>query len=150
MGLTFRDQKGTPLTFSELDNNFSYFTGSYINTGTISGSFEGNGDKLVINKQRIFETTSSFSTSDLIDGRTQEGASILVDNGSNNIQITCSGDISANYQKLGTGKITFVAGTGRTLETPQGNVLNYQYEAANLAFSASKDILIKGGGVFFF
>ena len=150
MGLTFRDQKGTPLTFSELDNNFSYFTGSYTNTGTISGSFEGNGDKLVINKQRILDTTSSFSTSDLIDGRTQEGASILVDNGSNDIQITCSGDISANYQKLGTGKITFVAGTGRTLETPQGNVLNYQYEAANLAFSASKDILIKGGGVFFF
>jgi hypothetical protein len=150
MGLTFRDQKGTPLTFSELDNNFSYFTGSYTNTGTISGSFEGNGDKLVINKQRILDTTSSFSTSDLIDGRTQEGASILVDNGSNDIQITCNGNVSANYQKLGTGKITFVAGIGRTLETPQGNVLNYQYEAANLAFSASKDIVIKGGGIFFF
>jgi hypothetical protein len=45
--LTYRSIKGSPLTNDELDNNFSYFTGSFTNTGTItaigfSGSFTGS------------------------------------------------------------------------------------------------------------
>jgi hypothetical protein len=45
--LTLRQVKGSPLTITELDGNFEYFTGSYINTGTItaqgfSGSFTGS------------------------------------------------------------------------------------------------------------
>ena len=45
--LTYRSVKGSPLTNTELDDNFSYFTGSFTNTGTIraigfSGSFTGS------------------------------------------------------------------------------------------------------------
>ena len=45
--LTLRQVKGSPLTISEMDGNFEYFTGSYTNTGTITaqgfnGSFTGS------------------------------------------------------------------------------------------------------------
>jgi hypothetical protein len=45
--LTLRQTKGSPLTITEMDGNFEYFTGSYTNTGTItaqgfSGSFTGS------------------------------------------------------------------------------------------------------------
>jgi len=45
--LTLRQIKGSPLTITEIDGNFEYFTGSYTNTGTItaqgfSGSFTGS------------------------------------------------------------------------------------------------------------
>lgn len=150
MGLTFREVKGSPLTFKEMDDNFRFFTGSYTNTGTISGSFAGVGDELVINPQRILaNATSSFNMSDLIDGRSQSGLTILVENGSSNINITCDSAINVNYQRLGTGKITFVAGSGRTLSSPQGNELNNQYEGANLSFSGSNNIMTKGGALFF-
>ena len=132
MGLTFREVKGSPLTFKEMDDNFRFFTGSYTNTGTISGSFAGVGDELVINPQRILSNaTSSFNMSDLVDGRSQSGLTILVENVSSNINITCDSAINVNYQRLGTGKITFVAGSGRTLSSPQGNELGYPYEGAN-------------------
>lgn len=40
MGITYRSEKGSPLTIEELDNNFRYFTGSQSITGslTVSGS----------------------------------------------------------------------------------------------------------------
>lgn len=38
MALTFRQSKGSALTIAELDSNFSYFTGSYTNTGTITAA----------------------------------------------------------------------------------------------------------------
>ena len=40
MGLTYRQTKGSALTFAELDGNFEYFTGSHAVTGslTVSGS----------------------------------------------------------------------------------------------------------------
>ena len=45
--LTLRQVKGSPLTISEMDGNFEYFTGSYTNTGTITaqgfiGTFTGS------------------------------------------------------------------------------------------------------------
>jgi hypothetical protein len=127
MGLTYREEKGAPLTFKELDDNFRFFTGS----------------------QDIVNVTSSIKTSDLINGVSQNGRTILLDNGSNDITVTCEG-ITANYQRLGTGKVTFVTGSGRTLASPQGFSLSSQYESAALTFSGSTDIVTKGGGLFFF
>lgn len=45
--LTLRQVKGSPLTISEMDGNFEYFTGSYTNSGSITaqgfiGSFTGS------------------------------------------------------------------------------------------------------------
>ena len=127
MGLTYREEKGSPLTFEEMDNNFRYFTGS----------------------QDIVAVTSSLSTNNLIGGDSQGGRTILIDNGSNNVNIVCDGNIRANYQRLGTGTVTFVAGSGRTLASPQGLSLTSQYEGASLTFSGSTDILTKGGSLFF-
>ena len=55
MGLTFRDNKGSALTFTQMDSNFRHFSGSFTNSGSItanafsgsfSGSFEGDGSGL--------------------------------------------------------------------------------------------------------
>ena len=35
MALTYRSDKGSPLTTDELDNNFRYFTGSQAVTGSL-------------------------------------------------------------------------------------------------------------------
>ncbi len=39
MALTYRSEKGSPLTSTELDNNFRHFTGSH----SVTGSFEVSG-----------------------------------------------------------------------------------------------------------
>ena len=49
MGLTFRNIKGSALTIDELDNNFSYFTGSQSITGSlvVTGDEDVNGNLIV-------------------------------------------------------------------------------------------------------
>lgn len=43
MALTYRSDKGTPLTTDELDNNFRHFTGSH----AVTGSFKVSGSLVV-------------------------------------------------------------------------------------------------------
>ena len=100
--------------------------------------------------QLLFTTTSSFSTSDLLNNESQNGKHVVINNGSSNIFITCSGEINSFYQKLGTGNITFVAGSGRTLTTTAGSVIGTQYGGASLSFSGSNDILVLSNTGFFF
>ena len=84
--------------------------------------------------QLLVTVSSSFTTSDLFNNESQNGKHILIDNGTNNISITCDGDINAFYQKLGTGNITFTSGSG----------------GASLSFSGSNDILVLSNTGFFF
>ena len=63
MGLTYRSDLNRPLTNTEIDNNFRYFTGSHDITGsltvsgsltvigsnTITGSFIASGSSFIIN-----------------------------------------------------------------------------------------------------
>lgn len=100
--------------------------------------------------QLLVTTTSSFSTSDLFNNESQNGKHVVIDNGSNNIFVTCSGEINSFYQKLGTGNVTFVAGTGRTLTTTAGSIIGTQYGGASLSFSGSNDILVLSNTGFFF
>ncbi len=53
MALTYRSEKGSPLTSTELDNNFRHFTGSH----SVTGSFEVSGSLTV---------SGSITSSDLI------------------------------------------------------------------------------------
>lgn len=47
MALIFRDNKGSALSFSEMDSNFRHFTGSFTNTGTITAAaFAGDGSAI--------------------------------------------------------------------------------------------------------
>lgn len=101
-------------------------------------------------QQLLISTTSSFSTNDTFSGETQSGKHILIDNGSNNISVTCDGDVNSYYQKLGTGNVTFTSGTGRTLTTTAGSVIGTQYGGASLSFSGSNDILVLSNTGFFF
>ena len=100
--------------------------------------------------QLLVTTTSSFSTNDLLNNESQNGKHVVINNGSNNIFITCSGEINSFYQKLGTGNITFVAGSGRTLTTTAGSVIGTQYGGASLSFSGSNDVLVLSNTGFFF
>ena len=48
--------------------------------------------------QLLYTTTSSFSTSDLLNDEEQNGKHVLIDNGSNNINVICDGSINSFYQ----------------------------------------------------
>lgn len=100
--------------------------------------------------QLLYTTTSSFSTSDLLNDEEQNGKHVLIDNGSNNINVICDGSINSFYQKLGTGNITFISGSGRTLTSPTGPIIGTQYGGASLSFSGSQDILVLSNTGFFF
>ena len=71
MGLTYRKQKGSALTITELDNNFAYFTGSHSITGslTVSGSIEltGSISDTVGTYQPSYKAATSLSTAQLGD-----------------------------------------------------------------------------------
>jgi len=47
----------------------------------------------------------------------------VIDNGVNVINLTCNGGVTASYGKIGTGAITFVQGSGRTLVLLSGTAV---------------------------
>lgn len=58
-------------------------------------------------------------------GLGQNGRHNLLDNGATARNLTCNGGVTASYGKVGTGEITFVQGSGRTLVQLTGTaVLN--------------------------
>jgi hypothetical protein len=68
--------------------------------------------------QITITTTVSITTDTLGNlGKTQKEKNVIIDNGVNAINITVNGgtDFLASYLKHGTGAITFIQGTGRTL-----------------------------------
>jgi hypothetical protein len=75
--------------------------------------------------QIVITTTVSISTSTLdINGYSQYGKNVIIDNGTNNINIVVNGTVTS-YLKHGTGTITFVSSGGRTLvNVDSTNVLN--------------------------
>ncbi len=76
---------------------------------------------------QITITTSTNITTDTLDAssNSQFGRHVIINNGSSNITITVNGvgTKPTTYQKEGTGTITFVAGSGRTLRTPDGSAI---------------------------
>jgi hypothetical protein len=76
--------------------------------------------------QIIISTTSSFTT-DTLDSnyKSQSGKNVIIDNGSNVINITVNGgsNFVASYLKHGSGLITFVQGSGRTLVQVDGTAV---------------------------
>jgi hypothetical protein len=92
--------------------------------------------------QLLYENAQSFNTNEKINFQNQNGRHVMIDNGIDDIQITCNGNVLASYQVLGTGTVTFVAGTGRTLEAPLGAVLTSQYSTASISFNGTTDIVL--------
>jgi len=126
-------------------------------TGSFTGSFEGDGSGLTNvpgtgggYAQLTITTTSSFNTSDLIGGISQNGKHVVVNNGSSNITITVDNAVNSFYQMIGTGNITFVSGSGRTLTAPNGSTISAQYNGASLSFNGTENILVLSNAGFFF
>jgi hypothetical protein len=67
--------------------------------------------------QITITTAVSITTDTTSGGYGQSGKNVIIDNGVNAINITVNGGVNfvASYIKHGTGAITFVQGTGRTL-----------------------------------
>lgn len=96
--------------------NFKAFLKTYFDTLYSSSSLG-----------QISITTSVSITTATTDGsgNTQYGKHVLIKNGVNNINITVNGvsTTPTTYQKEGTGTITFVQGSGRTLRQVDGTAI---------------------------
>jgi hypothetical protein len=97
------------------------------NIKTINGlSLLGSGDIATgsVEPSQITITTAISITTDTLDanGKKQLGKNVIINNGASAINITVNGgtDFSASYLKHGTGAITFVQGSGRTLVIVDG------------------------------
>jgi hypothetical protein len=92
--------------------------------------------------QLTIATSSNFSSSDLISGLSQNGRHVIIDNGSSNIVVDIDVNITASYQVVGTGTVTFTASTS-TLQAPSGDIINSQYGSAAVSyFSTNKIVLV--------
>lgn len=70
-------------------------------------------------------TTSTSITTATTDsnGVGQDGHHVIISNGVNAINLTCNGGVTTSYGKVGTGAITFVQGSGRTLVQLSGTAI---------------------------
>ncbi|WP_264551936.1 hypothetical protein [Flavobacterium sp. N2038] len=102
------------------------------NIKTINGaSLLGSGDIVTVSSEpsQIVITTTTNITTETLDakGKGQLGKNVIINNGTNAINITVNGgtDFCASYLKHGTSAITFVQGNGRSLVLVNGSaVLN--------------------------
>tara|TARA_R110002020_G_scaffold61740_1_gene165823 strand:+ start:1090 stop:2154 length:1065 start_codon:yes stop_codon:yes gene_type:complete len=103
MALTFRDNNGSPLSFTEMDSNFRYFTGSFENSGSITAasfvssgniSASGNlfGDRAVITSYIQTPTVNSATNVVKIDDSLNVVGQITASG-----NVSASGNINADY-----------------------------------------------------
>ncbi|MGE8342841.1 MAG: hypothetical protein ACN6OI_17570, partial [Flavobacterium sp.] len=82
--------------------------------GSVTTSVAGT-----VEPTQITITTTTSITTDTLDanGKKQIGKNVIISNGTSVINITVNGgtDFNASYLKHGTGAITFVQASGRTL-----------------------------------
>lgn len=88
----------------------------YATSPTVWSAWELNGGAPAPTVSQL-QTSANITTSQLIDTHSQNGKHVMMLNGANNLTVTIdSADkFCSTYQKTGTGNITFVAGTGKTL-----------------------------------
>ena len=125
-----------------IDNGNGTFTFNFTD-GTSFTTSDLTGPEGQIGTVRLELTTATdFNTSTVIGIYSQNGRHLIIDNGVNNINITVDIGVTASYQVLGTGTVTFLQGVGRTLQAPSGASLTSQYSTATLTFSGTTDILL--------
>jgi len=99
---------------------------------TSAGSYDiitRNSSTGVIEKQSslvlITITTAVSITTATTDSNSvgQNGRHVVIDNGVNAINLTCNGGVTTSYGKIGSGAITFVQGSGRTLVQLSGTAI---------------------------
>jgi hypothetical protein len=123
------------VTLGNDDITRTYLKGSVV----IADGTQGNGYILASDTNGVASWTASFAlgviatssniTTDTLDinGLSQRGRCIIIDNGTYSINLTVNGatGFSSTYLKHGTASVTFVQGSGRTLVQVDGTaVLN--------------------------
>jgi hypothetical protein len=98
--------------------------GSLTGTGNSGVGTDANGN-LYRSSPQIGINTSTSITTDTTDtnGVGQNGHHVVINNGVSNINITCNGGVTTSYGKGGSGIITFVQGSGRTLVLLSGTAV---------------------------
>ena len=161
MSINLRLEKGSELTFSEVDENFKslyysssldgetlnfYFTGSNPPVSeSISLSGIGGTQSLITNRQSGSNyTLTPGDVNLLVEMNTPSGSSNTVTVPSN---ASASIDIGSQLviTQRGTGQTTIAAGAGVTLRSAQGYLkLAYQYSAASLVKIATDEWYVYG------
>lgn len=133
MGLTYRDKKGSPLSFNEMDSNIRHFTGSHSITGSLiikSGSItiSGSGNVITSNQTSSFATlgSNSFTGTQTITGSlilsssspasVQFGTSFIWTNPTSSLTFTGSMNVTGSVTVNGP---IIVSGSGTTITSNQ-------------------------------
>jgi hypothetical protein len=89
----------------------------------VSGNITANA--IDTSTTKIIITTAVSITTATTDARgiRQDGRHVVIDNGVNVINLSCNGGVTSSYGKTGTGAITFVQGSGRTLVLLSGTAV---------------------------
>jgi len=101
------------------------FNFGVVEKAAISAAGNVTANAIDTNTTKITITTSVSITTATLDanGIRQDGRHVVIDNGVNVINLTCNGGVTASYGKVGTGAITFVQGSGRTLVQMSGTAV---------------------------
>lgn len=115
-------------TIALTNNPTSITATSFVKSGGTSSQYlMADGSTSSSEPSQITITTSVSITTDTLDANSKKqiGKNVVINNGSSAINITVNGgtDFSASYLKIGTGAITFVQGSGRTLVQVDGSAL---------------------------
>ena len=115
------------------------------NDGTLGQSIQttGSGSTFWGNQiiQLTMSTSSDFKVSDTIDGYSQNGRHIIIDNSGASISVDIDIPITASYQKVGSGTVSFTA-IGSTLEAPRGATISTRYSSASVSYFGTKKIVL--------
>lgn len=105
--LTYRSVKGSPLTNDELDNNFSYFTGSHSITGslTTTGGIVTSGSILISGSIIPNVASGSFTSSFNLGSPEAAWKDIYVSNGTINF-LDGSGTVQGTLSSTANGLAT--------------------------------------------
>lgn len=89
----------------------------------VTSSVQTQINNLSTPKITITTAVSITTATNDAGGLGQNGRHVVIDNGANVINLTCNGSVTASYGKVGTGAITFVQGSGRTLVQLSGTAV---------------------------
>lgn len=107
------------VTYGHITDAAQTIAGNKTYTGNIvANAIDTNTNKITITTAVSITTATTDS-----NGLGQNGRHVVIDNGVNAINITCNGGVTTSYGKIGTGAITFVQGSGRTLVALSGTAI---------------------------
>ena len=121
---------GADLVFDAGANTLAVGTGILTANRTVNFKDESGTVALISdivglqpNSAKITTTVSITNATLTVAGDVQEGKIVKIDNGVNVINYTVNGALNASFIKMGTGAITFVQGSGRTLTGANGTLV---------------------------